>query len=80
MKVQLEELEKVLDYLGKINKTPLEEITWIKNNEIVRPTQEQLKQWKYTGLNNRDFAIHYLLPENYKPDKITTLYRNSEGW
>jgi hypothetical protein len=61
MKVELEELEKVLEYISQINKTPLEQIVWMKNNEIVRPTPEQLKQWKFTGLNNRDFAIFYLL-------------------
>lgn len=61
MIIQLEELQGVINYLKSIEEVKLEEITWMENDKIVRPTPEQLKQWKFTGLNNRDFAIHYLL-------------------
>lgn len=55
MIVDLEELIRVKRYLKQINNQPLENITWIVNNNYVKPSSETVKEFEYVGMNNTDF-------------------------
>lgn len=59
--VELSQLAAVLAYLRRIESVPLADITWLNNGEAVKLTPEQIDEWRFTGLNNRDFARDQLL-------------------
>jgi len=61
MQVSLEYLEWVLEYLAGIESRPLDKIRWMRNGEQVDVTPELIEEWKYIGLNNRDFAKTHLM-------------------
>lgn len=54
--VDLEELERVQEYLRQINAVSLSEIRWQRNGVNVNPTPEDLEEWKFIGLSNTAFA------------------------
>lgn len=54
--VKIEEFREVMRYLREIESTPLENIKWMKNGKEVKVTKDQIDEWRFTGLNNRDFA------------------------
>ncbi len=56
LRVDLEELVKVKQYLRDINNTPLEDIEWYYADKHIPLFSESLKEWKYCGLNNTSFA------------------------
>lgn len=62
--VELNQLSAVFAYLARIESVPLADITWLKNGEAVKLTPDQIEEWRLTGLNNRDFACQYLLPNS----------------
>lgn len=64
MRVDLTQLEAVIAYLRILESMPLDEITWLRNDEIVPVSEEILTEWKFTGLNNRHFAQEHLLSNN----------------
>jgi len=54
MIVDINALEEVLRYLKAINKEKLEDIVWMKGNEPLTVTKEQLEEFHFMGLSNRD--------------------------
>jgi hypothetical protein len=71
--VDILELERCLRYFKQINNTPLEEIVWMRGEELLTPEPGALEEFAFIGLSNRDFpSIAGWLP----PDigiKVTTL-------
>ena len=60
-------IEKVLDLkrqLREINSVPLKEIIWLKNGSKIEYLQQDLEDFRFTGLSNTDF-IDYCL-EDYE--------------
>jgi hypothetical protein len=53
----MKDLRRVMAYLATVESVPLEKVTWIEDGEPIPVTKEELAEWKFTGLNNRDFAL-----------------------
>ncbi len=64
--VELRQLKIVLDYLEALESVPLHKILWTREGVGVPVTQEEIDDWKFIGLNNRDFARVHLLGERFK--------------
>lgn len=65
MKVDIEDILEQMNFMWWINGlTKLENIEWYYDGEKVDVTDEELEEWKFTGLNNTDFAVTYLLDKN----------------
>ncbi len=47
-------------YLQEIESVPLESIEWYKNEKRVYASESAIEGFKFTGLNNRDFAKLYM--------------------
>ena len=58
--VDLDKLENVMSYLADIESMNLRDIIWTRYGRSVKVTDSQVTDWRYTGLNNRDFAKEYL--------------------
>lgn len=56
MKVEITELKKVMEFLMAIESVSLDKITWTENGKEIPVSPADLEEWKFTGLNNRDFA------------------------
>lgn len=69
--VELSQLAAVFAYLARIESVPLADITWLNNGEAVKLTPERIDEWKFTGLNNRDFARVELLPSEVLPNSVS---------
>lgn len=61
MNVNVEELRRALDYIADINNTPLEDIWWEINGEVMRVEKEKIEEWKFIGLSNVFYAEDNLL-------------------
>ena len=60
-------IEKVLDLkrqLREINSVPIKEIIWLKNGSTIEYLQQDLEDFRFTGLSNTDFVEFYL--EHYE--------------
>lgn len=60
-------IEKVLDLkrqLREINSVPLKDIVWLKNGSKIEYLQQDLEDFRFTGLSNTDFVEFYL--EHYE--------------
>jgi hypothetical protein len=57
MRVSVEDIIELRKRRQAINNTPLEEIEWTRNGEVVEVTEEDVEGWKFTGLSNFDFAV-----------------------
>jgi hypothetical protein len=55
MIVDINEIERVLRYFKEINNTPLSDIVWMKGDVELYVNPEEIKEYEYTGLSNRDF-------------------------
>ena len=55
MTVNLNELERVLNYLRTINNAKFSDIVWEKDGKVVESTNEQFYDFQYEGLPNKDF-------------------------
>jgi hypothetical protein len=58
--IDLQHLKEVKEYLDTINNLALEDILWFDSSTpnaatIKRATPEQIKDWKFIGLSNKDF-------------------------
>ena len=51
--VEIPELKRVLEWIDKINRTPLENIEWTRGRG---PMQKDIKYWHFTGKDNISFA------------------------
>lgn len=60
MIIELTELETVRAYLARIESVPLKDITWMRNGKTILVNPEAVEEWKFTGMNNRDFALFNL--------------------
>jgi hypothetical protein len=70
MKVAVEYIKWLDEERAKINRVPLEEITFFENCEVVEVDKEVLEDFKFTGLVNTDF----ILTDCYKDRKIKDVY------
>ena len=57
VRVEMKDLRRVMAYLAIVESVPLEEVTWLESGEPIAVRKEELAEWKFTGLNNRDFAL-----------------------
>lgn len=63
--IKVEDVERVLRFFKEINTTPLEDIVWTRGGVELEVTQEQLDEYNFTGLSNRDFpSVMGWLPED----------------
>ena len=62
MNVELNELRSALRYINGINAAPLRAIHWTDDGRPVFVSDQEIDDWKFTGLNNKDFAEMHLLP------------------
>lgn len=65
MVVDINEIERCLRYFKAINDTNLDDIVWVRGDEVLQPTTEQLEEYKFIGLSNRDFpSVAGWMPED----------------
>ena len=57
LSVEMKVLRRVMAYLSMVESVPLEDVTWLENGEPIPVTKEEIAEWEFTGLNNRDFAL-----------------------
>ena len=57
MKVQIEAIIDIKNYLNSINKTDLNDIELYSQHRKIDIDQETIDEFKYAGLNNVDFII-----------------------
>jgi hypothetical protein len=63
MRVAIEEVNAMRERRREINDTPLEDIEWTLNGEVVKDiSHEEIVDWKFTGLSNCDFVINRETP------------------
>ncbi len=55
MVVDINEIERCLRYFKAINDANLDDIVWMRGEDTLRPTPEQLQEFALIGLSNRDF-------------------------
>jgi predicted negative regulator of RcsB-dependent stress response len=61
LKVDLNELERALNYLKTINQHELKNIEWWRGDVEVKPSDKLIEEFRFTGLSNVDFAEVNLL-------------------
>ena len=61
VRVELTFLRKVLKCLQNLEKFNLEDIVWLENGEVKKVAHQDIDDWRFTGLNNKDFALAHLL-------------------
>jgi hypothetical protein len=52
----IEDVEALQEQRCRINALPLESITWTEKGCIIPVTQQQIEDFKFTGLSNLDFV------------------------
>ena len=60
MKVDLKEFMSYLSYMQKINNCPIDELEVILNDKEVKLHPSQKEDFKFTGLNNKDYLLLFL--------------------
>lgn len=60
MTVEISKIKEIYEFLTKLNNEKLENITWVDGNNTIRITEDQINDWKYTGLTNWYFAKEIL--------------------
>jgi hypothetical protein len=58
--VDLTFLEEVMNYLSLIEDSKLSKIKWLRDKKVVPISSNEIKEWEFTGLNNRSFAAMHL--------------------
>jgi hypothetical protein len=61
MQIDLTYLEGMIRFRQRVNNASLEDIEWVRDGIIVPISQELIDEWNFTGLNNTDFALQYLI-------------------
>jgi hypothetical protein len=56
LKVDLDELERTLNYLKIINHHELKNIEWRRGDVEIKPSDKLVEDFRFTGLSNVDFA------------------------
>ncbi len=65
IRVNLDEVQKCLEFIQRVNSYPLESIEWFYSDENWRTVKvhtgiEEVEEWRFTGLSNKDFAEYVL--------------------
>lgn len=60
MHVDVDYVMHLLSEIRKINKLPLEEITWVKGQEEIFIPESDAEEFRFTGLSNKSFVEFYL--------------------
>jgi hypothetical protein len=55
-RINIEDVEKLLEERRKINIIPFENIEWYKNGKKLILNPKILEEYKFMGLNNTDFV------------------------
>ncbi len=67
MRIDLEEIERMILRRKKINSVPLIDITWYRNGKRLDVPMKLIRNWPFVGMNNIDFAYYKLLDEMEAP-------------
>jgi len=59
MIVDINELREHLNYINKVNKHNLSEITFMKDGKVLDVSNDDIDEFKFIGLNNVYFVTHY---------------------
>jgi len=59
--VELEEFKGALSLIKRINNASLEDIMIKDNGQILKLDESAIKEFKFTGLNNKDFITYYIV-------------------
>jgi len=63
MRVSVEEIMAMRARRKEINNTPLEDIEWTQNGEVITDiTPEEIEEWRFTGLSHADFIVNRIEP------------------
>lgn len=57
MLVFVEDLRELYGKIQAINQTPLEDIVWMKNGQLIEASNKLVEDFKFTGLSNVDFIL-----------------------
>lgn len=72
--VDLGQLEQVIAYLRELNSVPTEDVVWIdKHGDRIYFDPALISEWKFLGLNNKDFAVmHGLVHDPFSADMVAS--------
>jgi len=60
-KFDIRELSKAMELIELLNCHGLRELEFVHNGlPLMQPTEKQISEWEYTGLNNKDFVHHFI--------------------
>lgn len=62
MRIDIEDLEKFLDFRKKVNEPNLEDLEWFYKGKKIKIPKKEITFWNYTGLNNLDFGKNIVIP------------------
>ena len=58
MTINIDEVKRCKQYLNNINRYELAALTFTDDaGNFIKPTQEQIEEWRFTGLDNVDFIM-----------------------
>ena len=64
MVVDINEIERCLRYFKAINASELDAIVWLRGDEKLTPTPEDIAEYRFIGLSNKDFpSVMGWMPE-----------------
>lgn len=55
--VNVEDIEEWWSKIAEVNRTPLRDIVWMENGEKIEVSFKRLKEFEFTGLSNKEFAL-----------------------
>lgn len=55
MIVDIAEIERYLQFFRVINAADIEQIVWVRGDEVLTPDPVAIEDHKFSGLSNRDF-------------------------
>ncbi len=75
MIVRMEELEKALAFLREINRVPLSEIVWTRNDVPVPIDSKDVEDWAFIGLQNSYFPqMNEAVSNQLTDDQMSKLF------
>lgn len=57
IEIDLDKLQEALDYIKFVNSSDLSDIIWVQGGTFASSSEEDVKEWKFVGLNNSTFAV-----------------------
>lgn len=58
MFVDIRKIKECLEYLHEVNSEKLENIVWCRDGAALAVTPEELNEYKFIGLSNKDFPAN----------------------